>query len=165
MTQNIRIASYSDIHNLTELFWNNLSVNPEYISHGEIQMGVGDNEGKPALNGKEMWKKYISGKISDENSEVLIYSGNNNIDGFTVVAIEEDGAEPFGVVCDLYVKPGIRRKGIGNVLFESGLNWLRNKGMKDFYLESGKDNHSAHIFFEKRGFKMLSHIYHKSFEK
>ena len=39
------------------------------------------------------------------------------------------------------------------------IDWLRSCGVKDIYLESGKDNHAAHRFFEKRGFAHVSEIY------
>jgi ribosomal protein S18 acetylase RimI-like enzyme len=161
MKPNIRTATSFDIDTLTELFWNNINVHTEYISHGEVQMGVGTSDGKPAADGKKMWKKYITSKIADKNSEVFIFDENDKIIGFTVIAIEEDGAEPFGVICDLYVLPKSRRKGFGEVLFNSGIEWLKNKGITDYYLESGKDNHGAHKFFEKRDFRVMSHIYYK----
>ena len=43
--------------------------------------------------------------------------------------------------------------------YSAAIDWLRSRGVKDIYLESGKDNHAAHRFFEKRGFAHVSEIY------
>lgn len=156
----IKDAISADIDVLTEIFWDNLLLHPQYISHGEVQMGVATGLNTPACNGKEMWRKYISGKINSEDSHVFICRNyDSSILGFTVLSIEEDGADPFGVICDLLTLPQSRGKGIGGALLDAGREWFRGKGIKSLYLESGKDNHSAHAFFEKRGFRMLSHIY------
>ncbi|MDL2228081.1 GNAT family N-acetyltransferase [Bacteroidales bacterium OttesenSCG-928-K03] len=162
MEKNIRKANLNDIEVLTTLFINNLEKHPEYISHGEMQMGVALANGTVAPQGSAQWKKYIIQKIESKDSAVFVYEDNNQIIGFTVVEIDNDDGDPFGVICDLYVLPDSRTKGLGSLLFNTGMNWLSDKGMKEFYLESGKDNHSAHEFFERRGFKMISHIYYKS---
>ena len=73
--------------------------------------------------------------------------------------IEEDGDAPFGMVCDVLVKEGCRSQGTGAALLQTAIDWLRSRGVKDIYLESGKDNHAAHRFFEKRGFAHVSEIY------
>lgn len=73
--------------------------------------------------------------------------------------IEEDGDLPFGMVCDVLVREECRGKGVGDALLQSAIGWLRSRGIKDIYLESGKNNHAAHRFFEKRGFTHVSEIY------
>ena len=86
-------------------------------------------------------------------------SDEGEIVGFTVADIEEDGDAPFGMVCDVLVKEGCRSQGTGAALLQTAIDWLRSRGVKDIYLESGKDNHAAHRFFEKRGFAHVSEIY------
>ncbi|MDR2085361.1 MAG: GNAT family N-acetyltransferase [Bacteroidales bacterium] len=161
MEKEIRKAKNEDVDFLTKLFINNLEKHPEYISHGEMQMGVGLANGKVASGGENQWKKYIIRKINSNDSEVFVSENNKEIIGFTVVEIDDDGGEPFGVICDLYVSPNHRTGGLGSLLFDSGMEWLKSRGITEFYLESGKDNHSAHAFFEKRGFNMVSQIFYK----
>ena len=48
---------------------------------------------------------------------------------------------------------------MGNTLLQTAIDWFRDKGIQDIFLESGKDNHNAHRFFEKRGFVHVSEIY------
>ena len=58
----------ADAECLKNMFFVNLEANPEYISHGEVQMGVGlmetdaDGEirGTVAPDGETMWMNYIN---------------------------------------------------------------------------------------------------------
>ena len=79
--------------------------------------------------------------------------------GFVVADIEEDGDAPYGMVCDVLVKEDYRGHGTGDALLQTAIGWLRGQGVRDIYLESGKDNHAAHRFFEKRGFHHVSNIF------
>ena len=128
---------------MTQLFWDTLSANPSYISHG----------------GPDKWQRYISGKITGKASRVYLYEEKNELKGFTVVEITEDGDKPFGIICDLLVEPGQRKKGIGKNLLSRSIEWLETQGISDFYLESGIQNHNAHAFFERLGFRMVSHVF------
>lgn len=154
-----RPATPSDTDRLTELFWNNLTEHPAYISHGEIQMGIAVNSSTLAEDGREKWKHYIEQKIAGTFSQVIVAENETGVFGFVVVDIEDDGDKPFGVVCDLLVAPGQRGGGTGKALLEVGIQWLEDRAITDFYLESGIGNHAAHGFFEKQGFRPISHIF------
>jgi N-acetylglutamate synthase-like GNAT family acetyltransferase len=65
--------------------------------------------------------------------------------GFCVAEIEGNEDCRFGMV--------------GDVLLQTAVSWLRSKGIREIYLESGKDNRNAHRFFEKRGFIHVSEMY------
>ena len=157
----------ADAECLKNMFFTNLGANPEYISHGEVQMGVGlmekdaDGEirGTVAPDGESMWMNYINEKISSDAAAVYKAVRDGEIIGFCVADIESDGADPFGMVCDVLVKSGCRGGGIGQNLLNTAIEWLRGQGIRDIYLESGKNNHSAHRFFEKRGFAHISEIF------
>lgn len=157
-----KLASMSDINELADIFMAHIDANREYISHGELQMGVCtviDGDTAPASDGREMWLKYISAKIEGDDAVVYKAVSGEEIAGFCVADIEEDGAAPFGMVCDVLVKQSVRGGGIGGRLLALAVSWLHGKGIKDIYLESGKNNLSAHAFFEKRGFVKMSEIF------
>lgn len=165
---NILPALPSDAECLADLFIGHITEHPEYISHGEIQMGVGESFVKdgsfvtrPTPDARDKWMKYILAHIEDESfAEVWkAVDEENTIQGFCVADLEEDGDAPFGVVCDVLLRSGCRGRGVGNALLETAISWLRSRGVKDIYLESGKNNHGAHRFFEKRGFTHISEIY------
>lgn len=166
MEVQIILASLDDIEELKGLFMENLEKNPSYISHGEVQMGVGELklqdgefQGYIAPNGSQMWEKYIREKISGTDAVVYVAVADEVIVGFCVADIEEDGADPFGMVCDLLVLPEWRKSGLGSALLDKAILWLRSMNIKDIYLESGRNNHSAHEYFERRGFHHVSNIY------
>lgn len=163
---NIIQASLENVEELKGLFMGNLEENPSYISHGEVQMGVGELklqqgefQGYIAPNGTQMWEKYIREKISGTDAVVYVAVVEGVIVGFCVADIEEDGADPFGMVCDVLVLPEWRKGGLGGKLLDKAISWLRSMNIKDIYLESGRNNHSAHEYFERRGFHHVSNIY------
>lgn len=158
----IRKATEKDIESLTGIFWTNIRNEPAYISHGEIQMGIADDVGKPAPEGRAKWAKYIAGKIGDPEAGVFICEEEGAIAGFTVVGIESDADRPFGVFYDIVIVPEFRKHGLGKALIEAGFRWFEEKGITDFYLESGIGNHNAHRFFERYGFKAVSQIFRKT---
>jgi ribosomal protein S18 acetylase RimI-like enzyme len=163
----IKHASLKDAPALADLFLGHIGAHPEYISHGELQMGVGEGtirngvlEAYPAQDAREKWMRYIRRQIHAKTcANVWKAMDEGAIVGFCVADIEDDGDAPFGVVCDLLVKPDYRGHGAGGALLQTALDWLRSKNVKGIYLESGKDNHAAHRFFEKRGFAHVSEIY------
>jgi len=164
----IEIAQVQDAPALADIFFGHLAAHPEYISHGEMQMGVGEGViqdgilvAQTAPDGREKWMHYILAHIEDEGfAEVWkAVSEEGEIVGFAVADIEEDGDAPFGMVCDVLVREGYRGHGTGDALLRTAIGWLRARGVNGIYLESGKNNHAAHRFFEKRGFAHISEIY------
>lgn len=164
----IEIAQVQDAPALADIFFGHLAAHPEYISHGEMQMGVGEGViqdgilmAQTAPDGREKWMHYILAHIEDEGfAEVWkAVSEEGEIVGFAVADIEEDGDAPFGMVCDVLVREGYRGHGTGDALLRTAIGWLRARGVNGIYLESGKNNHAAHRFFEKRGFTHISEIY------
>lgn len=158
----------ADAERLQEAFLGHINAHTEYISHGEIQMGVGvavhteDGKfaGQPSPNAAEMWHKYITEHLASDDAAVFVAeNAERQLLGFSVIDIEEDGAEPFGMLCDLLVLSENRSQGIGTALMQRDFAWFREKGIKDIYLESGRENHSAHAFFEHHGFEHVSNIY------
>lgn len=160
-------AVVEDEQTLCDIFIRHITANAEYISHGEIQMGVGVGhfeDGKfitgPSPRAGECWMKYIHGDITADDAAVFkAVSPEGVIIGFAVAEIQEDGAEPFGMVCDVLVDETCRCGGVGTALLQAALGWFKEKGIKDIYLESGLNNHAAHEYFMRRGFVKVSEIY------
>lgn len=164
----IKEALTSDAEMLADLFIGYIDEHREYISHGEIQMGVGEgviSEGRlqaaPSRFARAKWMKYINAHLTDRDTSDVWKAVDEDgaLAGFCVADIQEDGDEPFGMVCDVLVREEYRGQGVGGTLLQTAIEWLHGKGVKDIYLESGKNNHSAHRFFEKRGFCHVSEIY------
>lgn len=161
-------AADSDAQEMCDMFFRHISLHNEYISHGELQMGVGQGKIQngsltafPSPHGPALWMKYILDKIrGGEKSAVFKASvAGAEMAGFCVVEITDDGAEPFGVVCDVLVNEECRCCGLGSALLDKGIAWLHAKGVSDIYLESGVNNKAAHEYFMRRGFVRISEIY------
>lgn len=160
-------AVAEDAHALCDIFLDHISAHTEYISHGEIQMGVGEGHfedgvlvAKPSSHAREAWMKYIDADlVADDAAVFKAVTSSGDIVGFTVAEIHEDGADPFGMVCDVLVDEDCRCGGVGSALLSSALGWFKEMGIKDVYLESGLNNHAAHEYFKRRGFVKVSEIY------
>ena len=160
-------AGVEDEKTLCEIFFEHIEKHNEYISHGEIQMGVGQGHfedgrliAEPSPRAKECWMKYIHADITADDAAVFkAVMPGGEIVGFTVAEIQEDGADPFGMLCDVLVDETRRCGGVGSALLSTALGWFKEKGIKDIYLESGLNNHAAHEYFMRRGFVKVSEIY------
>lgn len=165
----IKPATVSDKEALADLFYAHLSENVEYISHGEMQMGIGHL----VFNGKEyvlqldadtrhLWLTYIEEHMTAEG--MAVYKAEDSTGallGFCVLETDSDGGAPFGVLCDILVNAEARGHGVGSRLFSAAEDWFKSRNLKDVYLESGKNNHNAHNFFIRRGFMKVSEVYYK----
>ena len=164
---NIMRASVEDEQVLCGIFLKHITAHPEYISHGEIQMGVGQGyfeNGEfvtsPSPRADEYWMKYIHGDMTADDAAVFkAVADDGVIIGFCVAEVHEDGADPFGMVCDVLVDEACRCCGVGSALLASALGWFKEMGISDVYLESGLNNHAAHEYFIRRGFVKVSEIY------
>lgn len=165
----IKPATVSDKEALADLFYAHLSGNVEYISHGEMQMGIGHlvfngKEYVPQLDAdtRHLWLTYIEEHMTAE--EMAVYKAEDSTGallGFCVMETDSDGGAPFGVLCDILVNVEARGQGVGSRLFSAAEDWFKSRNLKDVYLESGKNNHNAHNFFIRRGFMKVSEVYYK----
>lgn len=130
-----------------------------YISHGELQMGIATDPGELAPGYRETWARYLDRQVADPNNTLLLYLEGGDIAGFILFGITDDGALPYGVIFDLAVDPDRRGKHVGRQLLQRATESLRDRGIRDCYLESGVNNHSAHRFFERHGFRQVSDIF------
>ena len=165
----IKPATVSDKEALADLFYAHLSENVEYISHGEMQMGIGHlvfngKEYVPQLDAdtRHLWLTYIEEHMTAEG--MAVYKAEDSTGallGFCVMETDSDGGAPFGVLCDILVNAEARCRGVGSRLFSAAEDWFKSRNLKDVYLESGKNNHNAHNFFIRRGFMKVSEVYYK----
>ena len=110
--------------------------------------------------------KFVEGEISG-----VAYI-SNGVDGsyFFTGYLDPDTGEisfsgkdwydnPGGFVFSVFEGNYDAKTGTINTLLNTAIDWLRSKGIQEIYRESGKDNHNAHRFFEKRGFIHVSEMY------
>ena len=61
----------------------------------------------------------------------------------------------------LYVKPDLKRHGIGSKLLELAENSIRDRGYKEVYVHLGKDYLESHVFYPKHGYIEYEELYMK----
>ena len=156
MVRNFKIE---DEDRLVEMFCSNLETFKEYISHGEIQMGLSADGVTLSHGYREKWRRYLGRHNDDPKSHICVFEKDDVIEGFIIFGIEDDYDKEYGVIYDILVSDNHKSRGIGNQLFEYAINIYESLNITDCYLESGINNHGAHTFFEKKGFKHISNIY------
>lgn len=159
----IRKYAQTDRLALCEFFSVLIEAHKAYISHGELQMGIATDRGQLAPDYKTKWLQYLDKQADNPKNTILLYEEEGEIYGFTLFGISNDGDEPYGLIFDLGVTPAQRGKHIGQQLLIQALDSLKAQGIRDCYLESGIDNHSAHDFFRKNGFTAVSQIFRLKF--
>lgn len=155
----IREYNKDDKAMLCEFFANILEEHKDYISHGELQMGIAVDSGVLAPDFREKWAEYLDRQVAIAENRILLNEDNGVLNGFIIFGITDDGDAPFGMIFDLGVAPECRGKHIGQSLVEKAMEYFKQSNIKDCYLESGVNNHSAHHFFERHGFAHVSNIY------
>lgn len=157
----MEVRSYKgeDREYLVEMFIAMLKNQQSYISHGEIQMGLSYDGETLAPDAKEKWLQYLERLTGRDKSYIYVLEDKGKIVGFTIFGIEDDYDKAYGVLYDILVIDEYRGTGASSKLYQSTIDKLKSEGVKDCYLESGVGNHSAHSFFEKKGFKHVSNIY------
>lgn len=144
---------------LAKFFIDIISQHKEYISHGELQMGIAKSETEISDNAKELWLAYLDRQSENEAIEICLAIESGEIVGFAIGGTEDDGDKPYGVIYDVSVKVSMRGQGVGRLLMDRVLTFIKSSGVTNCYLESGLNNHSAHHFFERYGFEAVSKIF------
>ena len=157
----MQVRSYNteDKKTLVSMFMNMLTSQHSYISHGEIQMGLSYDGKTIEPDAEDKWERYLERHYSNDKSYIYVLEHESTLVGFAIFGIEDDYDKEYGVIYDILVAEEHRGLGASSILFQHAIDKLKHEGVKDCYLESGVDNHRAHSFFEKKGFKHVSNIY------
>jgi len=139
------------------------NVDTSYISHGEIMDGRATDLGN--------WSPALIDIITSDFEEAVLNACDPLADGLHLVgafkgnfpeglALYEYVAgrrSRYAVIHDFIVSKDARRQSLGS----SMLMWLENQfreaeNIKHVFLESGKTNDPAHIFFQHHGYRQCS---------
>jgi len=136
------------------------SVTPDYISHGELQLGRAETSERwsPALT--DIVTEEIHGAVATPAPErtlwVAVAREGDTVVALALVSFHSSRGGLYGVIEDIVVRPTRRRHGIGHAL----LDWIeaevRARGATRLFLESGLHNAPAHAFFQHAGYATCS---------
>jgi GNAT superfamily N-acetyltransferase len=135
------------------------NVTPSYISHSELQFGRAPAPGQWTADLEAVFKAEIEARLPCAPGAALriasAYAADDLV-GMAYVTFNADVPIPFIVLEDIVVDESKRGDGIGQQLMDWILARAKEEGIKRAFLESGKDNHDAHHFFERNGFHQVS---------
>jgi ribosomal protein S18 acetylase RimI-like enzyme len=101
--------------------------------------------------------RFLVSRLSDPESLVLVAEDAGTVVGYVYSDIEAtswmDLRGPCGVVHDVYVDEGSRRRGAGRALLRAAIEWIRSRGRSQVVLHTRSGNESAQRLFEALGFR------------
>jgi len=161
---NESIAWASDLRTVEQaghFFAEVISSDPAYISHGEIQQAL-------SLDGKS-WAPDLDRRLTEEllkmgdaKNLLICRDAADAMLAAAIVTWDQSKPEaPFATIEDLAVLASHRSSGLGARIVSFIEAEARKRAMKWLFLESGKNNTRAHAFFERGGFKEVSHVFAK----
>ena len=150
----------SDLEGLTDLFCG--SLNPQYISHSELQGPRAASPSEWSSNIREIIRSEIADRLrsgtipktGDWSGVVEALEGDRLI-GIALVSVQR-GVRTFGTIEDVVVSPAERGRGCGSTLIEWILDQFSQAEIARAFLESGIQNESSHKLFHKLGFSTVS---------
>ncbi len=95
----------------------------------------------------EDFKKFIENK-----GHIITARNNNEIIGFVLFRIASDESE----ILTIAVLKEFRKQGVGSDLLKNTINYIKNNGVKNLFLEVREDDISAVNFYIKNGAKEVS---------
>ena len=109
----------------------------------------------------EELKTLMKGGVISTN--VIVTTANKEIVGYCIA--EKDGRTPSeGLIVEIGVRQGHRRRGIGKAMLLMNLDWLKSEGCNRVTVNSKSDNVPALRLYEDTGFEILK-IKEKTLEK
>lgn len=108
-------------------------------------------------------------KVLKAKELLLILSGNNNkifiakvfgvVCGYIHIMIKENSElycrTRIGYIEELIVDDNFRNRGIGNRLVDEGMLWLKNKDLKEIWLNVEQNNFGGIQFWDNQGFNSI----------
>ncbi len=156
----IRFAWLEDearIDDAARLFTDELPVS--YISHSELQFGRAKSPSEWFPDLAAFLREEIAERVPSDSipgQRVACGFAGDDIVAVAFVSWNLGVRIPFAILEDIVIDKNRR----GHQLGQKFLDWIfaqaREAGVRRFFLESGKDNHDAHHFFERNGFRQVS---------
>ncbi|MGX9135110.1 N-acetyltransferase family protein [Rummeliibacillus sp. JY-2-4R] len=107
-------------------------------------------------------KTYIKHRLENNDSVIFVVKDQNEYAGFTQLypTFSSISMKKAWVLNDMYIDPGFRKRGLGEMLLNKAKNYAIETGAKSIILETAPDNHDAQRLYEKNGYERDSQFYH-----
>ncbi|MHA1934432.1 MAG: GNAT family N-acetyltransferase [Candidatus Thorarchaeota archaeon] len=144
----LRLASIDDLQSIVELWIESSQYHAELEPRFQYSLEV-----------SQPTEKYYSKLIQSEEAYVAVAQYDQQITGFISALINERPPihlhRKMGFIDGLFVKPKVRRQGIGTGLWHMTLDWLKQQKVDKIQLTVAAMNPEAIEFWRKRGFSEL----------
>lgn len=105
----------------------------------------------------EGYASFISTQLEDPDVAVLVADDGGEVIGYAYAAVEGYDYTalrgPAGVLHDLIVESEHRSRGVGRLLLEAALEFLRSRGAPRVVLSTAEQNEAAQRLFASAGFR------------
>jgi len=144
----IRLAQASDVERIG-LLWSEM-----IALHAELDARAF----RPAAGGAELYARSILDRLDDPQARVLVVELEGDVVGYVSGIIADITTEMFmplrcGLLADIYLQAGYRRRGIGRQLVERLAIWFRAQGVGHFEWQVSASNRPALAFWQSLGGK------------
>jgi len=103
------------------------------------------------------YASFLGTKLEDPDAAVFVADRDRTVVGYTYAAVEGYDymslRAPAGVVHDVIVDPEHRRLGIGRLLLDAALAYLKSRGAPRVVLSTAERNEAAQRLFASLGFR------------
>jgi ribosomal protein S18 acetylase RimI-like enzyme len=117
-------------------------------------------------DGDKNFGKYLSDCLISEDCLAIVAVEDDKVLGYSISQISRHPpvleTEDFGLITDMAVKSGYRKKGIGSALLMETLDWFALKGVGRIELHVAAANPIGNSFWTKHGFKDYEHVLYLS---
>lgn len=145
----IRKAKHKDVERILDLWCEFMDFHEQY-----------DSIFKRSKSGHSEFRKFLKERISDRNSLVIVALEEEIICGYLLAKIETRPPvfldRKHVVIFDLAINEKLRRKGIGEKLFNESVEWFKKKKINRVELTVATSNPVSMKFWTKMGFKTYS---------
>lgn len=136
------------------------NVHPAYISHGEVMGGSALDFAHWRSDLPEFAASGLRGTLTrdpqGQRECVYVALEAAALIGLSIVTFSLQAPSPYATLQDLVVAEDRRGSGVGKLLADRAADDARARGCVRLFLESGLQNHAAHRFFEREGFRRTS---------
>lgn len=111
--------------------------------------------------------KAIIASLKDGDTAVLVAEIENNVIGLIHLEIKNEKGSPgerprkLAWILSIDVEEHYRRRGVGQILMESGEQWARAKGASHLEFDVWDFNKISIQFYQKMGYKTMSYMMSK----
>ncbi|MCY3866631.1 MAG: GNAT family N-acetyltransferase [Chloroflexi bacterium] len=107
---------------------------------------------RPAAAGAELYARSILDRLDDPQARVLVVELDGDVVGYVSGIIADITTEMFmplrcGLLADIYIQAGYRRRGLGRRLVEHLTIWFRSQGVDHFEWHVSARNREALAFW------------------